>query len=82
LELKLACPVCAEEHTYSVVVERSEVRGLVPGRKAPPQVKRQFVRLFNCPTTGNRYQAALQLSETAANRITAVTVRDAGEDAE
>jgi hypothetical protein len=78
--MTIPCPLCNEEHRYQVVVERSVTMGLLPRGKPAPQVYREFVRSFICPTTGNRYQATLRLSETAAKKIKAVTVRDPVEE--
>jgi hypothetical protein len=75
LSMTLPCPLCQKEHTYPVVVERSMTAGMQSGRTPAPEVRRQFVRLFLCPTTFNRFEATLRLKETAANRITAVTAR-------
>jgi hypothetical protein len=81
VELKLPCPLCGKEHSYSLVVQRSVTMGLVPGRTPPPEVQRQFVRSVMCPTTAARFQATLRLSETAATRITRLTVDESVEEA-
>lgn len=81
-QVTLPCPLCDEEHRYPVVVERSRTMGLQGRREPPPPVYREFVRTFICPTRGERFQATLRLSETAARRIKAVTVRDPVEENE
>jgi hypothetical protein len=78
--MTLPCPLCGEEHRYPVVVERSVTLGLLGLREALPEVHRQFVRSFSCPTKVERFQATLRLTETARSRIKTVTVRDPVEE--
>jgi hypothetical protein len=71
--LRLHCPLCPEEHTYPIVVERSIVMALQEG--GPPEKREvSFVRFFTCPTKSEQFQATIALSETALNRVEKVTV--------
>jgi hypothetical protein len=81
-QVTLPCPLCDEEHRYPLVVERSVTLGLMRPREPAPEISRQFVRTFVCPTKGDHFQATLRLSETAYTRIKNLTVRDPVEGSE
>jgi hypothetical protein len=74
LQLTVRCPLCAEEHTYSLLVERSVTLGMLPPGLTEPAVERRFVRLFTCPVRAARFEATLALTETAVDRIKRVEV--------
>jgi len=67
------CPLCPNRHEYSLSVNRSVSLGMLTSQPLPT-LTRRFVRLFTCPSTGNRFQATITLEETALSRIEGVEV--------
>jgi hypothetical protein len=76
-ELRLPCPLCQSDHSYKVIVERSLIVAHMTGDMDLRPRRREFVRLFMCPTKTEQFQATVKLSETIMDPIRAVTVGEA-----
>jgi hypothetical protein len=75
LTLELKCPLCEEQHTYPVQVERSVVMMLmVMGSQNDQRKRRRFTRLFSCPDSDGMFQGSITLYETSNDPVTKVTV--------
>lgn len=67
------CPKCAGTHTYQVFIRRTIVMFLAD-TDDEERVK-TITCLFNCPSTGNPFQARLKLRMLAKERIKSIDVQ-------
>jgi len=74
--LKIAsCPVCSEEHSYTLRVKRSRSIGLITSWESNPKPRRiKMTRLFTCPIKNQDFQVTFSLSEWPHESITSVEV--------
>src|SRR6266700_231133 len=72
-----SCPVCSEEHAYTLRVSRSQTIGLATQgswQKREQQRRKRILRLFTCPTKNETFQATLTLWELPSAPINSVEV--------
>lgn len=72
--LTVTCPLCGNEHSYTLTVTRSEVHGMAPGDLGLPSTERTLVQLLTCATSAQPFEAELTLMETALTRVESLAV--------
>jgi uncharacterized protein YbaR (Trm112 family) len=77
-----SCPKCKGYHKYRLEVKRSTIiKALTMSDMNERSRNVPVTRIFNCPKTGEDYQATFTLLDTSSDRIESVTVvGEAGED--
>jgi len=68
------CPKCGQLHRYALDVRRSYIATLVFDPREHQSRKREFTRLFTCPTKESDFQASFALTETPDDLIETVSV--------
>ena len=68
------CPKCGKSHRYDLAVRRSYISTLVFDPRAQESRKREFTRLFTCPTTETDFQVSFSLRESPMDEIKTVSV--------
>ncbi|QQD72819.1 hypothetical protein [Acidithiobacillus ferrivorans] len=74
-ELQIVCPLCSEEHSYRLAVDRSYVLYHMTSAMmdSKPTYKR-FKRIFTCPAKNEHFQAVVRLEESFGTIINDVKV--------
>ena len=75
-DLTIQCPCCEKnkKHTYTLEIEVSMVIYNISLFSKPSGKYRSFTRLFNCPLTGEKFQAGFRLYENSSAKIIDVKV--------
>jgi hypothetical protein len=68
------CPKCGGSHRYALEVRRSYVAAMLKDGVAPEPRRREFTRLFTCPTKESDFQVSFALRETFFDQIKTVSV--------
>jgi len=64
------CPNCAGTHTYQLFTKHTIIMFLADSDNE--EKVKTITCLFNCPSTGKRFQARLKLRMPAKERITSI----------
>ncbi len=67
------CPKCGGSHTFQISIKRTTV--MLLDDTGEEKKVRKITCLFNCPATGDPFQAKLKLKTTAKEKIASIDVQ-------